>query len=246
MVDYEKEYEKYEDTPNNIDYGSWYEYDNFQDFLDGKNAMDLTEGEDPDYFLIYALNEDLSYLDDSRDEEAINREEYVCALIEEKILEKEALEEFLKLNSDYEMDYESIESDFSKNGDDIGHIIEEYLMEEENFNLKVLENEAKEAELKHMIDHRKSLKKHNEESYNYDVMEYIDFNDYEDMLDNLENYNGAYDDFKDDYRIEEKYYEHIEALEELGTKIRHSKKEINDYLEFNEVSDYYDNPYDDN
>ena len=119
-------------------------------------------------------------------------------------------------------------------------------MEEENFNLKVLENEAKEAELKHMIDHRKSLKKHNEESYNYDVMEYIDFNDYEDMLDNLENYNGAYDDFKDDYRIEEKYYEHIEALEELGTKIRHSKKEINDYLEFNEVSDYGDNPYDDN
>ena len=39
MVNYEEEYDKFEDTPNNIDYGSWYEYDNFQDFIDGKNAL---------------------------------------------------------------------------------------------------------------------------------------------------------------------------------------------------------------
>ena len=244
MVDYEKEYEKYEDTPNNIDYGSWYEYDNFQDFLDGKNAMDLTEGEDPDY-LLNILNEDLSYFDYSRDEEAVNREDYLNAMIEEIIIEKESLEEFIKLNSEDEMDYESIEGDFSRD-DGIDYLIEKYLMEEENFNLEVLENHGKEADLKELIDH---LKRDKKEIYGFSEMDYIDFNDYEEMLDNLDNNDNPkefYDDFEEDYRIEEKYYEHNKALEELDSKIRHSKKENNEYLEFNEVTDYGDNPYDDN
>ena len=80
MVDYEKEYDRFEDVPNNIDYGSWYEYDNFQDFLDGRNAMDLTEGEDIDF------------------------------LIENKINEKERLEEYLKSLEEEEIDYEYLES----------------------------------------------------------------------------------------------------------------------------------------
>ena len=93
MVNYEEEYDKYEDIPNNIDYGSWYEYDNFQDFLDGKNAMDLTEGEEMDFLLLNLPNESILDFNELRDDESIYREEYLDALIERKLNENEAIEE---------------------------------------------------------------------------------------------------------------------------------------------------------
>ena len=119
MVDYEKEYDKFEDVPNNIDYGSWYEYDNFQDFIDGKNAMDLTEGEVIDYSVLNLPEDSILDFNDLIDDESIYREEYLNALIEERFEEKEAFEEYLKSFEEEGEDYEHLESIFFDNEIDV-------------------------------------------------------------------------------------------------------------------------------
>ena len=58
--------------------------------------MDLTEGEEIDYWVFNLPEDQILDFNELSDEEAISREEYVSALIESKLEEKEALEEFLK------------------------------------------------------------------------------------------------------------------------------------------------------
>ena len=228
MVDYEKEYDRFEDVPNNIDYGSWYEYDNFQDFLDGRNAMDLTEGEDIDFLLLNLPEESILDFNELRDEESIYREEYVNSLIENKINEKEGLEEYLKSLEEEEIDYEYLESRtldsdiLEINGDEIEknileeerikELIEDHLLEEEELNKEFLKNKALKKEI-------------------------------EDQIDDMD-YDESIIDFDYDGEIEEKYYEHIESLDELYYKMHESRRENNENEEsFNEITDYGDNHY---
>ena len=230
MVNYEEEYDKFEDRPNNIDYGSWYEYDNFQDFLDGKNAMDLTEGEEIDYLILHMPQEEILDFNELRDDESIYREIYVNELIERKLLEKESLEEALKSMEVDEIDYEYLESiSFENgsmedipigniNGDDleemtIKDLIERRLKEEEDLNKEFLRNRSLEIDMDEPMDEI-----------------------------GLEEF---YEDFDYDYTIEEKYYEHRESLDELYYKIQESKKREMDDDPFNEITDYGDNRFED-
>lgn len=226
MVNYEEEYDNFEDKPNNIDYGSWYEYDNFQDFIDGKNAMDLTEGEEIDYLFFNLPEDNIMDFNELVDEEAINREEYVSALIERKLEEKESLEEYLKSladdyedmknspdNMQYELDRENINHNLFE--EDIlekislERLIEEYLLKEEELNKEFLENKSLEIDIEDMS-----------------------FEEY-------------FEDFDYDESIEEKYYEHSESLEELYyKKLESQKSNKDDEDSFNEVTDYGDYPYD--
>lgn len=226
MVNYEEEYDNFEDKPSNIDYGSWYEYDNFQDFIDGKNAMDLTEGEEIDYLFFNLPEDNIMDFNELVDEEAINREEYVSALIERKLEEKESLEEYIRSLADdyedlknslddmqYELDRENVEHDLFE--EDIlekislERLIEEHLLKEEELNKEFLENKSLEIDIEDM-----------------------GFEEY-------------YEDFDYDESIEEKYYEHSESLEELYyKKLESQKSNKDDEDSFNEVTDYGDYPYD--
>ena len=232
MVNYEEEYDNFEDKPNNIDYGSWYEYDNFQDFIDGKNAMDLTEGEEIDYWLFNLPEDKILDFNELPDEEAISREEYVSALIESKLEEKEALEEFLKSLEEDETDYEYLESllkDETFNGMDIEHI------ENDSFEEDILEKITLERLIKDHLLEEEELNKEflRNKSLESDINDKIDDMDFEE-----------FDYFEDDSEISEKYYEHIESIDELYYKSLETKKENDDEDSFNEVTDYGDYPYD--
>lgn len=226
MVNYEEEYDNFEDNPNNIDYGSWYEYDNFQDFIDGKNAMDLTEGEEIDYLFFNLPEDNIMDFNELVDEEAINREEYVSALIERKLEEKESLEEYLKSLAD---DYEDLKNSFDDmqyelDGENIEHnLFEEDILEKISLERLIEEHLLKEEELNKEFLENKSLE--------------IDI---EDM-----GFEEYYEDFDYDESIEEKYYEHSESLEELYyKKLESQKSNKDDEDSFNEVTDYGDYPYD--
>lgn len=230
MVNYEEEYDKFEDTPNNIDYGSWYEYDNFQDFIDGKNAMDLTEGEEIDYWIFNLPEDQILDFNELPDEETISREEYVNALIESKLQEKEALEEFLKSLEEDETDYAYLESLLKDDEKDIEHF----------------ENDSLEEDILEKISLERLIKNHllEEEELNKEFLQNKSLEiDIEDKIDDMDFEEFEY--FDDDYEISEKYYEHIESMEELYYKKLESRKENKeDGDSFNEVTDYGDSPYD--
>lgn len=230
MVNYEEEYDKFEDTPNNIDYGSWYEYDNFQDFIDGKNAMDLTEGEEIDYWVFNLPEDQILDFNELPDEETISREEYVNALIESKLEEKEALEEFLKSLEEDETDYAYLESLFKDDEKDIGHFendsLEEDILEKISLERLIKDHLIEEEELNKEFLRNKSLE--------------IDINDKIEDMDFEE-----FDYFEDDLEISEKYYEHIELIDDLHYKsLETQKAKKDDEDSFNEVTDYGDYPYD--
>ena len=230
MVNYEEEYDKFEDTPNNIDYGSWYEYDNFQDFIDGKNAMDLTEGEEIDYWIFNLPEDQILDFNELPDEETISREEYVNALIESKLQEKEALEEFLKSLEEDETDYAYLES----------------LLKDDERNIEHFENDSLEEDILEKISLERLIKDHllEEEELNKEFLRNksleVDINDkIEDM--GFEEFEY----FDDDLEISEKYYEHIELIDDLHYKSLETQKAKKDKEDsFNEVTDYGDYPYD--
>ncbi|MCQ2962378.1 MAG: hypothetical protein MJ235_08610 [archaeon] len=230
MVNYEEEYDKFEDTPNNIDYGSWYEYDNFQDFIDGKNAMDLTEGEEIDYWVFNLPEDQILDFNELPDEETISREEYVNALIESKLQEKEALEEFLKSLEEDETDYAYLES----------------LLKDDERNIEHFDNDSSEEDILEKISLERLIKDHllEEEELNKEFLQNksleIDINDKIEDMDFEE-----FDYFEDDLEISEKYYEHIELIDDLHYKsLETQKAKKDDEDSFNEVTDYGDYPYD--
>lgn len=233
MVNYEEEYDKYEDVPNNIDYGSWYEYDNFQDFLDGKNAMDLTEGE-VDFLDFHIPEEDILDFNELRDDEAIYREEYVNFLIERKLNEEEGFEELLKSLENEEIDYEHLEKMFS----------DEKIMEMSSEDLKNLSEDdlLEKMIIEHLIENRLLEEKElNKEFLKNKSLEEI----IESQVEDIE-YEESYDDFPYDEAIEEKYYEHMEFLDELHYKIQETNKRDHDDVDLiNEITDYGDNNYSD-
>lgn len=229
MVNYEEEYDNFENKPNNIDYGSWYEYDNFQDFLEGKNAMDLTEGEEIDHLILNLPEDEILDFNDLMDDEAIHREEYVSALIERKLDEKEALEEFLKSLDYEEPDYAHLENQL-KNDDGLMNmenaLSEEDILEQISIERLIKEHLIEEEELNKEFLANASLK--------VDIEDHMDDMDFEE-----------YEYFDDDEEISEKYYEHKEHLEELYYKSIESRKENMDEDDsFNEITDYGDNQYD--
>ena len=233
MVDYEKEYDKFEDVPNNIDYGSWYEYDNFQDFIDGKNAMDLTEGEIIDYSVLNLPEDSIMDFNELIDDESIYREEYLNALIEERFEEKEAFEEYIKSFEEDKVDYEHLESIFFDNEIDVPEFDNELTEDEmmEIIGLKMLiANRLKD---KGELD-EEFLKKISLENEMGDIIDDFDFEEY-------------FDDFEYDEEIEEKYYEHIAFLDDdLHYKmIETSKKNDDEDDLFHEVTDYGDNQFED-
>lgn len=226
MVNYEEEYDNFEDKPNNIDYGSWYEYDNFQDFIDGKNAMDLTEGEEIDYLFFNLPEDNIMDFNELVDEEAINREEYVSALIERKLEEKESLEEYLKSLAD---DYEDLKNSF----DDIECELDSENIEHNLFEEDILEKISLERLIEEHLLKEEELNKEFLENKSLEI-------DIEDM-----GFEEYYEDFEYDEEIEEKYYEHSESLEELYyKKLESQKSNKDDEDSFNEVTDYGDYPYD--
>lgn len=230
MVNYEEEYDKFEDTPNNVDYGFWYEYDNFQDFIDGKNAMDLTEGEEIDCWVFNLPEDQILDFNELPDEETISREEYVNALIESKLQEKEALEEFLKSLEEDETDYAYLESLLKDDERNIEHFenntLEEDILEKISLERLIKDHLIEEEELNKEFLRNKSL----EIDIN-DKIEYMDFEEF--------------DYFEDDLEISEKYYEHIELIDDLHYKsLETQKAKKDDEDSFNEVTDYGDYPYD--
>lgn len=230
MVNYEEEYDKFEDEPNNIDYGSWYEYDNFQDFIDGKNAMDLTEGEEIDYWIFNLPEDQILDFNELPDEEAISREEYVSALIESKLEENEAFEEFLKSLEEDEPDYAYLES----------------LLKDEEKDIEHFENESLEEDILEKITLERLIKDHllEEEELNKEFLRNKSLEmDINDKIDDMDFEEFEY--FEDDLEISEKYYEHIEALDDLHYKSLETQKAKKDEEDsFNEVTDYGDYPYD--
>lgn len=227
MVNYEEEYDKFEDEPNNIDYGSWYEYDNFQDFIDGKNAMDLTEGEEIDYWVFNLPEDQILDFNELPDEEAISREEYVSALIESKLDEKEALEEFLKSLEEDETDYAYLES----------------LLKDEERDIEDIENDSFEEDILEKISIERLIKDHliEEEELNKEFLRNKSLeSDIDSQVEDM-----VFDDFDYDDSIEEKYYELFDYDEELYYKSLESRKRNEDEEDsFNEVIDYGDYPYD--
>ena len=230
MVNYEEEYDKFEDTPNNIDYGSWYEYDNFQDFIDGKNAMDLTEGEEIDYWIFNLPEDQILDFNELPDEETISREEYVNALIESKLQEKEAFEEFLKSLEEDETDYAYLES----------------LLKDDERDIEHFENDSSEEDILEKISLERLIKDHllEEEELNKEFLQNKSLEiDIEEKIDNMDFEEFEY--FEDDLEISEKYYEHIEFIDDLHYKsLETQKAKKDDEDSFNEVSDYGDYPYD--
>ena len=230
MVDYEKEYDKFEDVPNNIDYGSWYEYDNFQDFIDGKNAMDLTEGEIIDYSVFNLPEDSILDFNELIDDESIYREEYLNAMIEMKFEEKEAFEEYLRSFEEEGVDYEHLESIFFDNEIDIpefdNELSEDDVMEIMSIKMLIANHLADKGELDDEFLKKISLEN--------EMGERIDDFDLEEH----------FDDFDYDESIEEKYYEHIEYLDDLHYKMMETdRKKVDEDDSFHEVTDYGDNQF---
>ena len=230
MVDYEKEYDKFGDVPNNIDYGSWYEYDNFQDFIDGKNAMDLTEGEIIDYSVLNLPEDSILDFNELIDDESIYREEYLNALIEERLEEKEAFEEYIKSFEEDGVDYEHLESIFFDNEIDVpefdNELSEDEMMEIMGLKMLIANRLKDKGELDEEF-----LKKISLENEMGDIIDDFDFEEY-------------FDDFEYDEEIDEKYYEHIAFLDdELHYKMIETNKKNDDDDLFHEVTDYGDNQF---
>lgn len=238
MVDYEKEYDKFEDVPNNIDYGSWYEYDNFQDFIDGKNAMDLTS-EDPDFMKLNLDSEELFDFNTLKDDELIYKEEYEEFLIDMKMKEEERQKNFLNslefeadyLNGRYDDEYleylESINEEEIHDQETENQILKEDFTEE-----MILDNLIQQ----HLLEEEELFKDFLSSKYaKKDAMDERVIEEYEDRFLPLDDF----DDYDDE--IDEKYYEFVDLMDDLHyKKIETEKARKDEDDSFNEISDYSD------